>query len=103
MHDSLSDHFGFVVYVNQQMTDINHNVEQGITVKTHVVRRTRVPFLAHEKAFLEESYEHSAYPSAEEYLKIAQEIGTTPKRVKGWFMYKRKCTGGEKFLHNQFN
>ena len=83
--------------MSEGMTDINHNVEQGITVKTHVVRRTRVPFLAHEKAFLEESYEHSAYPSAEEYLKIAQEIGTTPKRVKGWFMYKRKCTGGEKF------
>lgn len=75
------------------MSDINQNVQQGISFKTHVVRRTRVPFLAHQKAFLEESYKNSAYPSPEEYVKIAQEIRTTPKRVKGWFFYKRKCMG----------
>ncbi|CBY42430.1 unnamed protein product, partial [Oikopleura dioica] len=74
------------------MSDINQNVQQGISFKSHV-KRTRVPFLAHEKAFLEEKYRHCAYPSSEEYVKIAQQIGTTPKRVKGWFLYKRKCMG----------
>ena len=100
-HDSLIQIISAkLFYVTQQMSDINQNVQQGISFKTHVVRRTRVPFLAHQKAFLEESYKNSAYPSPEEYVKIAQEIRTTPKRVKGWFFYKRKCMGGKHSITN---